>query len=96
MTAHRRATYATAWSVPVLILSGFAFISGIPIAVLLIRSRLRWWAAALGVAYAVPVALWLLGPSTAPSLSKYLSLPATVALASFAAIVALAHHLRRP
>ncbi|GAA2978179.1 hypothetical protein [Actinokineospora diospyrosa] len=89
-------THITAWTVPALILGGFAFLSGIPIAILLFRSRLRWWTGALGLAYAVAMALWLLGPSTEPSLSKYLSPLATISFAALAALVAIAHHIRRP
>ncbi|WP_378740579.1 hypothetical protein [Nocardia brasiliensis] len=34
------------------------------------RRALRWWAAALAAAYAIPLILWAIGPERAPSLSK--------------------------
>lgn len=84
-----------AWSVPLLVLGGFAFISGIAIAVVVIGSRLRWWAAALAVVYVVPLVLWLAGPSTAPSLTQFLSPVATAVFAGVGVAVAIAHQLRR-
>ncbi|WP_158887976.1 hypothetical protein [Amycolatopsis anabasis] len=91
-----------AWAVPVLVVGQFALISGIPIAVVLIGSlrtprlgALRWWAGALTAVYAVPLALWLLGPSSAPSLSKYLSPLVTALFAATGVAVAIAHHVLR-
>lgn len=84
-----------AWAVPLLVLGGFAFVSGIAIAVVVIGSRLRWWAAALAAVYVVPLVLWLTGPSTAPSLTQYLSPAATVLFAAVSVAVAIAHQVRR-
>ncbi|GLZ37176.1 hypothetical protein [Actinokineospora sp. NBRC 105648] len=97
-----RAVLIAVWAAPALVLGQFALIAGIPIAVVLVgalrnpRSRaLRWWAGALGAAYAAPVALWLIGPSSAPSLSKYLSPTATAGLVATGVAVAIAHHVLR-
>jgi len=91
-----------AWAVPALVLGGFALISGIPIAIALIgtlRDRrlhaLRWWTGALAAVYVVPLALWLLGPSNAPSLTQFLSPVATAFFVAAGAVVAVAHHVVR-
>ncbi|SEO47180.1 hypothetical protein [Amycolatopsis saalfeldensis] len=91
-----------AWLVPVFVLGQFAFLAGLPIAVVVIGTlrdtRLRalgWWTGALTAAYAVPMAVWLIGPSTAPSLSKFLSPVATGAVVAVGVAVAVAHHIGR-
>jgi hypothetical protein len=91
-----------AWLVPVFVLGQFALMAGLPIAVLLIGTlrdaRLRalhWWTGAVTAAYAVPLAVWLIGPSSAPSLSKFLSPVATGAVVAVAVAVAIAHHVGR-
>jgi hypothetical protein len=43
----------------------------------------------------VPLAVWLIGPSSAPSLSKFLSPVATGAVVAVAVAVAIAHHVGR-
>ena len=97
-----RAVVIAAGAVPVLVAGQFALLAGIPVAVVLVgtlrdpRLRpLRWWTAALTAAYAIPVATWLIGPSDAPSLSKYLNPAATAAIAGVGLVVAVAHHLAR-
>lgn len=91
-----------AWVVPLLVLGGFALISGIPIAVVLIGTLLdprlrvlRWWSGALVAAYAVPLALWQWGPSDAPSLTQYMSPAVTALLVATGVAVAIAHHVLR-
>lgn len=91
-----------AWAVPVLVLGQFALIAGIPVAVVLVgtlrdpRLRvLRWWTGALAAVYAVPLALWVFGPSSAPSLSKYMSPVATALFVATGVAVAIAHHVLR-
>lgn len=66
-----------AWSVPVLVLTQFTMLAIIPVLVIVIgtlvspRARpLRWWAALLGILYATPLAIWILRPDGAESLSK--------------------------
>jgi hypothetical protein len=97
ITTPRIPTYVlvAAWAVPVLVLGGFALISGAAIATVLVGSRLRWWAAALAAVYVVPLVLWLTGPSTAPSLTQYLSPVATVLFAATGVAVAVAHQVAR-
>jgi uncharacterized membrane protein HdeD (DUF308 family) len=100
-TAHRtsRAVPIAAWTVPVLVVGQFALLAGLPIAVVLIGSRrerrLRWWAGALAAVYVALLALWLLGPGSAPSLSKFLSPVATALFAAAGAAVAVAVSRRR-
>ncbi|MFB6721948.1 hypothetical protein ACFCV3_17375 [Kribbella sp. NPDC056345] len=89
-----RAILIAAWAFPVMVLTGWAFLAGIPVLVVLINAlrqhTVRLWAAALTTAYAVPVALWQLGPSDAPSLTKYMTPLMTYLLAAAGITVALA------
>ncbi|MFE9577551.1 hypothetical protein ACFYO1_14265 [Nocardia sp. NPDC006044] len=97
-----RSVLISAWAVPVLIIGQFAMVAVIPVVIALIgtlrdaRLRpLRWLAAALAVAYAVPLAIWRLRSEPAQSLSKDIS-PFLAALVVVAAVVlAVAHHLLR-
>ncbi|MFD1938538.1 hypothetical protein ACFSKW_44400 [Nonomuraea mangrovi] len=91
-----------AWAVPVLVLGQFALIAGIPVAVVVIGTlrdprlrALRWWAGALTAVYAVPLALWVFGPTSAPSLSKFMSPAATALFVATGVAVAIAHHVLR-
>ncbi|RSM49059.1 hypothetical protein DMA12_04910 [Amycolatopsis balhimycina DSM 5908] len=83
-----------AWTVPVMVAGQFALLAGLPIAVVLIGAlrerRLRWWAGALTALYVVLLTLWLSGPGSAPSLSKYLSPVATALFAVAGIAVAIA------
>ena len=69
--------HIAAWSVPVLVLGQFAMLAIVPVAAILVgtlvntRARaLRWWAGLLAVAYATPLAVWVLRDDGAQSLSK--------------------------
>jgi len=69
--------HISAWAIPVMVVGQFAMLAIVPVAVVLIgtlvdaRVRpLRWWAGLLAVAYATPIAVWILRPDGAPSLSK--------------------------
>ena len=69
--------HVSAWAVPVLVLGQFSMLAIIPVAIAVIgtlvdaRIRpLRWWAGVLGVVYVTPLAIWLLRPDGAQSLSK--------------------------
>lgn len=102
-TAHpSKSVLVAAWAAPVMVIGQFGLLSGIPIAVVLVaslrdrRSRmLRWWTGALTLAYAIPLTMWLAGPSEAPSLSKYMSPATTAALAATGVAVAIAHQVVR-
>src|SRR4051794_24243393 len=72
-----RKVIISAWAVPVLILGEFAMLAIVPVAILTVSvfrnaqlRALRWWAAAVGAAYASGLAAWAIGPDRAPSLSK--------------------------
>ena len=72
-----RSVIVSAVAVPLMIATQLSMLAIIPLAVLVIgtfRSErlrtLRAWAAGLAVVYAVPLALWAIGPDRAPSLSK--------------------------
>ena len=97
-----RSVLVAAWAVPVMIVGGFAMLAIVPVTAVVVgvlrdvRLRaLRWWAAALAVAYATPLALWAIGPDRAPSLTKDMhpALAATVVAVSAGLLTAL--HLRR-
>ena len=94
-----RAVLIAAWAVPVLVLGQFALLAGLPIAVVMTGSlrerRHRWWAGGLTALYGTLLALWLLGPSGAPSLSKFLNPVATALFAAAGAAVAVAVSHRR-
>lgn len=100
VTPRTRGVAVAAWSVPVMVATQFAFLSGIPVVYVLVcafrnpRLRaLRWWAVALGVLYATPLASWLVGPDRPSSLSKDIHPALAVALALGGAVVAVRYHL---
>ncbi|WP_194833162.1 hypothetical protein [Nocardia sp. XZ_19_369] len=97
-----RPVLIAAWAVPVLIVGQFAMVAIVPVTIVLIGTlrdarlrSLRWWAAALAVAYAVTLAIWATRPDPAQSLSKDIHplLAALVVVAGSA--VAIRHHLLR-
>ncbi|GAA4889262.1 hypothetical protein [Actinomycetospora straminea] len=100
-TARRvpRSVLVSAWAVPVMLVGGFAMLAVVPVTVAVVgilrdaRLRaLRWWAAALGLAYATPLALWAIGPDRAPSLTKDMHpAPAAVIVAVSLGLVAVLH-----
>jgi hypothetical protein len=83
----------SACAVPVLVVGQFAMLAIVPVALVLagtLRSNtaLRPWAALLTVVYAIPLALWAIGPDRAPSLSKDMH-PVFVPLISVAAVAVI-------
>ncbi|UOZ03790.1 hypothetical protein [Amycolatopsis sp. WQ 127309] len=96
------AVLVAAWAVPVFVAGQFALLAGIPIIVVLIGTlreprlrAVRWPTAALTAVYAGSLAFWLLGPSDAPSLSKFLSPVATGVFTAVGVATAIAHHVAR-
>ena len=96
------AVLIAAWAVPVFVAGQFALLSGIPIIVMLVGTlreprlrAVRWWTAAVTAVYAGSLAFWLLGPSDAPSLSKFLSPVATGVFTAIGVATAVAHHIAR-
>lgn len=98
-----RSVMIAAWAVPLLVIGQFAMLAIVPVAVVVIGTlrdvrlrALRWWAAALGAAYLLPLALWAIGPDRAPSLSKDMHpLLAALLVAVAAAFVVAFHVVRR-
>ncbi|SEF23694.1 hypothetical protein SAMN05421837_102357 [Amycolatopsis pretoriensis] len=99
MTAPTRGVLVAAWAFPVMVLGQFALLAGIPAAIVLARTlrspAARWWSALMTTAYVVPLSVWLLGPATAPSLSKSLSPVATGIVAAAGAAAAAGLHFAR-
>ncbi|GAA3573255.1 hypothetical protein GCM10022222_66950 [Amycolatopsis ultiminotia] len=101
----RRASWGVlvaVWAFPVLVLGQFAFVAGIPVVLVVVGTlrdrRLRaagWWTGVLAAAYLVPLSLWLLGPSDAPSLSKFLSPVGTAIVVAAGVAGAVGHHVAR-
>jgi hypothetical protein len=91
-----------AWAVPVMVLGQFAMLAILPLALVVVavfadaRARgLRWWVGLLALAYATPLAIWLLRPDGAQSLSKDLD-PVFVALiVTISAVLLLKIHWSR-
>jgi hypothetical protein len=88
------------WTVPVLIVGQFAMLAVVPVAVVLIGTvrdarlrALRGWAAALAVAYAVPLTLWAIGPDRAPRLSKDMHPVVAALVATVSVVVGVAFHV---
>ncbi|MEV6638853.1 hypothetical protein [Amycolatopsis sp. NPDC051371] len=98
-TRPSKAVLVAAWAFPVMVLGQFALLAGIPVAIVLartLRSRTaRWWSGLMAAAYVVPLAVWLAGPSTAPSLSKSLSPVAVGVVTAVGAVAAAGLHLVR-
>lgn len=92
----------SAWAVPIMVVGQFAMLAIVPVALVLISTLrdarlrpVRWWAVALTLAYATPLALWAIGPDRAPSLSKDMSpILAAVIVAAAVALIA-AHYVTR-
>ncbi|MBN6038166.1 hypothetical protein [Amycolatopsis sp. 195334CR] len=101
-TRGSRSVVIAAWAAAVMIAGQFAMIAIVPVAIAVIgilttrRLRpLRWWAIALGAAYALPLALWAIGPERAPSLSKDMHPALMVLVVATAAGTAIACHVLR-
>ena len=99
-----RTVLISAAAVPVLVVGQFAMVAILPVVLVVVGTfrdarlrALRWWSVALGAAYATPLALWIIGPDRAPSLSKDMhpGLAGLIVAASVAVLVALVVIRRR-
>ena len=80
VTSSRRApryVQISAWAIPIMVLGQFSMLAIIPVALVLVGTlrdtrirALRWWAGLLTLSYVTPLAIWLLRPDGAESLSK--------------------------
>lgn len=92
----------SAWAVPVMVIGQFAFLAGIPVAVIVTAAvrrfppgALRTWSFALGAAFAVPLTIWAVRPDRAQSLSKDISpVLAAVVVGTAVGVVVSAHRQR--
>lgn len=92
-----------AWAVPVMVVGQFSMLAIVPLAIVVVgvladaRARgLRWWVGLLTIAYLAPLAIWILRPDGAQSLSRDMH-PAFVVLIAATSLVVLAkiHWSRR-
>ena len=92
-----------AWAVPVMVVGQFAMLAILPLAVVVVgviadkRARgLRAWVGLLAVTYLTPLAIWILRPDGAQSLSRDMH-PAFIVLIAAVSLVVLAkiHWSRR-
>jgi hypothetical protein len=90
-----RSVAVWAAAVPVLVIGQFAMVAVVPVVLVVVGTlrnarlrALRWWAGGLAAAYALPLALWAIGPERAPSLSEDMH-PLLAALIVAAAIAFL-------
>ncbi|MDX6260936.1 MAG: hypothetical protein QOH84_2624 [Kribbellaceae bacterium] len=87
-----KSVLVSACAIPVLVVGQFAMLAIVPVALVVsgtLRKEalrtLRPWAALLAAVYAIPLALWAIGPDRASSLSKDMH-PVFVPLISVAAV----------
>ncbi|MCD2185851.1 hypothetical protein [Actinomycetospora soli] len=85
-----------------MVVGGFALLAVVPVALALIGTlqearlrALRWWAAGLAVAYAVPFALYVLDPDRPASLTKAMHPGFVVLIAAAGVAVILAAVVQR-
>ena len=98
-----RSVLVSAWAVPVMVIGQFAFLAGIPVAVVVTAAvrrfppgALRSWSFALGAAFAVPLTVWAVRPDRAQSLSKDIHpVLAAVVVATAVGVIVTAHRERR-
>lgn len=92
-----------AWAVPVMVIGQFSMLAIVPLAIVVVgtivdrRARgLRWWVGVLAITYLTPLAIWILRPDGAQSLSRDMH-PVFVVLIAAASLVVLAkiHWSRR-
>lgn len=94
--------HIAAWAVPTLVLGNFALLAVVPVAMIAIGSRvdarvrtLRWPAGLLASAYALPLALWILNPERAQSLSKDINPGLAALIVAASAVLLVTVYMRR-
>ncbi|WP_250446056.1 hypothetical protein [Actinotalea sp. C106] len=96
-----RAVLVSAWAVPVLVLIQFSMVAIVPVALLLVGTfrhaalrPLRVYSAVLAALYATPLAIWVLRPDGAESLSKDMHPAFVVLIVAAGAALLVKNHLR--
>lgn len=96
-----RSVLISAWAVPVLVLGQFSMLAIVPVALVLVGTlrhpdlrSLRPYSAALAAIYATPLAIWILRPDGAPSLSKDMHPVFLVLIVAAAAALLVKLHTR--
>jgi len=84
----------SAWAVPVLILTGWAFITAVPVALIAYAAwrdtrvrALRWWASLLVALYAIPTVQYITRSNPEDSMSDLLHPGIGVAIAAVAVVI---------
>lgn len=97
-----RYVHISAWAIPLMVIGQFSMLAIIPMSLLLVgtlrgtRTRaLRWWAGLLAVAYAAPLAIWLLRPDGAQSLSKDMHPAFAALIVAVSAVLLVKLHRRQ-
>lgn len=93
----------SAWAVPVMVVGQFALVAAVPVVIALIGAlrrvpdrAVRRAASLVALAFAAPLALWLVRPDGAPSLSKDMHPGFTgLIVAASAAFLVTLHRARR-
>lgn len=96
-----RSVLISAWAVPVLVLGQFSMVAVVPVLLVLVGTlrhpelrSLRPYSAALAATYATPLAIWILRPDGAPSLSKDMHPVFLVLIVAAAAVLLVKLHTR--
>lgn len=91
-----------AWAIPVMVIGQFSMIAIIPVAMVLVGvwwhaqlRSLRWAAGLLSAVYATPLAIYLIRPDRAESLSKDMHPALLVAIVVAAVIMLVATYARK-
>jgi len=97
-----RSVFIAAWAIPIMVVGQFAMLAIIPVAIVLIGTlrsarirALRWWVGLLTLVYATPLAIFLLNPDRAQSLSKDISPVFVVLIVAVSAVVLVKLHTNR-
>ena len=97
-----RSVLISAWAVPVMVLGQFSMLAIVPVVIVLAATLrrpelhgLRPHSAALAAIYATPLAIWILRPDGAQSLSKDMHPVFMVLIVAAAAVLLVKLHTRK-